>query len=358
MTHCTVCGAAAREGAKFCTSCGARLVDTVTAAPEPDATAAQPVAEPSEADAPAETSGDQSESESSWASTVTGNATGEVESVPADTVQPEEVAAEPAESPEYTSSWPPAEDESAKDEATEATVDDVPGDEPPSQPEEAWSSWADTTAEEGPESPITTGGAPDSFATDADQDPEVSRSGETRRPDDAPSVSRDDRPSPFATDADQDARSDDAEPNRDDPMDVSHHGASQWESWAPVASGESTVPAAGGDAGASVRRLLDELANRIDRLIDPAPIAARGVDADELADQLDRWSNASTDADGLLEVVRAVRTSPRDVDALTRLADRAPDLELLVRHYQAITNTSGDWSRKLRDPKPSGDADA
>jgi hypothetical protein len=118
------------------------------------------------------------------------------------------------------------------------------------------------------------------------------------------------------------------------------------------------VPAAGSDAGASVRRLLDELANRIDRLIDPAPIAARGVDADDLADQLGRWSSASTDADGLLEVVRAVRTAPRDVDALTRLADRAPDLELLVRHYQAITNTSGEWSRKLRDRKPSGGEDA
>ncbi len=327
MTHCTVCGAAAREGAKFCTSCGARLVDTVTATPESGDTAAvaavEPAAEPSMIDQPDESSDDQPEPDSTWAPVVTGDATGEVESEPAEPAYPEADVAEPTESPEYTASWPSGEEENVEPVPAEPLSDT------PDSTETTWSSWSSASDDS------ITREAPESFATDADQD---AGQHESRR-----------------------AESDGAglgEPWESGTMEESHRGASAWESWAPTASGPATVPASSGDVGASVRRLLDDLADRIDRLIDPAPVEKRGVDADDLADQLDRWSSASTDADGLLEVVRAVRTSPRDVDALTRLADRAPDLELLVRHYQAITTSSGEWSRKLRDQRSSNADDA
>ena len=333
MTHCTVCGAAAREGAKFCTSCGARLVDTVSAAPGSDGSAAvaavEPVAEPSVTDLPGEPSSDQPDSESTWATIVSGDATGEVERVPAEPVEPAAVVADPAESPEYAASWPGAEDGVA-----ETPAGDAPDDEPPAPPEAPWSSWSNERAS------TATGPAPESFATDAGQDPEPHPVLDS---DDGEAVGQADVP--------------EARDGRDG-MEASHHGASQWESWAPTVSGEATVPTSSSDVGASVRRLLDDLADRIDRLIDPAAIERRGVDADELADQLERWSNARTDADGLLEVVRAVRTSPRDVDALTRLADRAPDLELLVRHYQAITGSAGGWASKLRDQSAADPDDA
>jgi len=322
MTHCTVCGAAAREGAKFCTSCGARLVDTVVPVAEPADAQATVVAEPAAAGTPDMPEDRQQVAESTWGPVENGAVVVETEVAPSEEPEPDA-----AESAEYTASWPT--DEGGTGEpvsAAPAGADDGPG--------ATWSSWSVTKDDPG------TGPAPASFATDADQDPrpDASRSGEL---------------------ADGGADSREAtvvEPAPADPMDESHQGASQWESWTPEASGAATVPATGGDVGASVRRLLDDLADRIDRLIDPAPVTSRGVDADELADQLDRWSNASTDADGLLDVVRAVRTSPRDVDALTRLADRAPDLELLVRHYQAITGSAGEWASKLRDQAPRDEA--
>ena len=331
MTHCTVCGAAAREGAKFCTSCGARLVDTVTApAAEPDeATVAEPITIESP-ESPPEPDDDQVAVESTWAPVENGDVTGADGSAPAeesDAPEPEMPVTETVETPEYTASWPTGENDAAD------SVADVPASDATGSETSAWASWSSASDD------TVTREVPDSFATDATQDP---RSEEARA--EEPAVA--------------DAGAVETPAPDPDPMAASHHGASEWESWEPVASGEATVPAARGEIGTSVRRMLDDLANRIDRLIDPESVDTRGVDADELADQLDRWSRAHTDADGLLEVVRAVRTSPRDVDALTRLADRAPDLELLVRHYQAITDGAGDWAGKLRSQQTQGGDDA
>jgi hypothetical protein len=365
MTHCTVCGAEARAGAKFCTSCGARLVDSVSSAPaSPDETATvailseETTSEATASDVPAETSDDQPDAETAWTSSLTSDATGATETAPVEGDEPA-VSAE-TQPTEYASSWPASDDEPALEDAV-LEVDDASA-----QPDSAWSSWSSATDE------TVTREAPESFAIDADQDPTPSQADASAWGEASASTPTEDRPSPFATDADQDIQSDesvDVEPaevvtgestagQADEGTRDDHLGASEWESWAPVASGAATVPSSGDDIRGSVRRLLDDLANRIDHLIDPAPVERRGVDADELADQLDRWSSASTDAAGLLEVVQAVRKSPRDVDALTRLADRAPDLELLVRHYQAIANGAGDWSRKLRDQEASASEDA
>jgi hypothetical protein len=86
-------------------------------------------------------------------------------------------------------------------------------------------------------------------------------------------------------------------------------------------------------------------------MMSPATMASREVDPDALADQLATWSRAVPGIDDVLTVVQAVRKQPRDLDALLSLADRAPDLELLVRHYQAITASSDRWAGELRRPR-------
>ena len=310
MNRCSVCGAASREGAKFCTSCGTRLEDAAedrieeqsdeaiandagADRPETLDTEAQPVIEPSDA---SERSGVESDDAEADGERDAGGAT-------------------ETDEHHYASSWPESEstngDEDVSDREDVLTAES-PNDVAADSRDHAESfadtddiaTWPETSVDE----PVT-GAPPTSLAP------------ETGRDSDVPSESG---------------------------GDEDHHDASDWESWAPVASGPSITSNAVDEHLDNVYRLIDELKQRVERMGRPASLASRDLDPDDLADQLDRWSRAVPDNDDLLEAVKQVRRSPRDLDALMQLADRAPDLELLVRHYQSITSTSDQWAADLR----------
>jgi hypothetical protein len=345
MTRCTVCGAESREGAKFCTSCGTPLVDETTEQEEgtsgassaervdgPESTATTQNVDP-EPDSTSSATSARDDNDSDSAASATGNG-------------------------HFTSSWPDA--DTGDEEASGDTDDDQEAHTSTASREEspwpgAWNNDDDHTEDD--DDRIVTSAAPDSFATDAWQD--RSASDTTSRDASAwPGVSaadndvddddsEDDRnrvfpsaaPTSFATDTDQDNRT---------PAISEDRGASDWEGWAPTASGPSTTSVAFDEHLDHARKLVDELQHRLERLGPPASLASRNLNPDDLADQMERWSRALPNSDELFEVVQQVRRSPRDIDAMVRLADHAADLELLVRHYQSITSTSDQWATDLR----------
>lgn len=366
MRTCSICGAEAREGAKFCTSCGARLDEAVD----------QAATEPADDDSPRETPAPANETEANPVATDQDVAdTLAVESeTAAPPVEPVESTAEPEEpavddaqpapqsEPEIAATWPAAD--------TASEIDDRPD---------------DAAAE------VVTGEAPASFATDADQDPQedaattsgwgwptsASEAADEPVPDESTDEPEGDDSAQWEGVASADSSAEPDWPSTEEPevapstpddpattnatdtetvgatTDTDHRGASRWESWASATVGAEVVQEAREDPARAVRGLLNDLANRIDRLMSPAALAARDIDPDELADQLGRWSRSVPNAEVLLEVVQAVRKSPRDLDALSELADHAADLELLVRHYQSITDSAGTWARDLRRERSS-----
>lgn len=344
MNRCTVCGAISREGAKYCTSCGTPLVDETQ---EQAATTLDSDADPASR-SPAET-------------TVSGGAR-------------EEAAADSGSSSsggQYASSWPGADSPDEEERATadadqEVTAGDTLREESP------WprASTASPAGNDDDKERVITAPAPPSFATDAYQDPDRPRTTADEAPpwpstspatDDEDNGDEDEQeeriitapaPSTFATDADQDpgsgAPSDDDDDNDGSDNSLDHRGASEWEGWAPAASGPSTASNSFNEHLDHARKLIEELQHRLERLGPPASLASRELDPDDLADQLERWSRAMPNSDELFEIVQTVRRSPRDIDAMVRLADHAADLELLVRHYQSITSTSDQWAADLR----------
>lgn len=320
MNRCTVCGATSREGAKFCTSCGARLGEgEVQQAATGNVVSGDDVASPETTDTAVQ-------------QTVTAPQDTD-DAIPEDTTSAELDVSDtenPADDDDhYVSSWPDA--ESSDDTQERFGTEDAPESATTGPNEDAdFSSasdgdtgWPNTSEPGDDEGAVITAPAPESFATDADQDP-------------------DPRETAGAS------------------ADTDHHGASEWEGWAPVPSTTSSVAGTVTEPDAQVEhvhQLLDELKHRIDRITKPASLESRDLDPDDLADQLERWSRAVPDSDELLEAVKEARRSPRDIDAMMRLSDRAADLELLVRHYQSITSTSDEWAADLRRTR-TGETDA
>ncbi|HEV2129079.1 MAG TPA: hypothetical protein VGR22_10715 [Thermomicrobiales bacterium] len=134
-------------------------------------------------------------------------------------------------------------------------------------------------------------------------------------------------------------------------------GPSEWEGWSPTPSPESAVhPYDDNESLQEIRELVGTLQQRLDRLADPLPVGARGIDADELADQLSGWASGGPDSGELLEVIREARANPRDIDAVTRLAARAEELERLVERYGTICSDAQRWVARLRYPDSSNGA--
>lgn len=326
MQRCTICGATSREGARFCTSCGTRLDDSGSTTVEE--TTAQPAVTPT-----ATTISDETPA-------------------PESTAQPPS----PGDGRDLASGWPEA-SSTANSDASRS--DDPPADDAPASDEPVVPDARDASAPEWP--------GMDAADPDTDSDSDTSERRDDRDGDDvmAAFTTRDGTPADPDTAATETRH---AEDDHDIPADP-QRGSSDWEGWShetPVETERSTPgagytpweSASGGvDQGSrapgdtDAHALLDRLRIQIDRLSDPTTLADRGIDPDELADQLDRWSRAVPDADALLEAVKAVRRSPRDIDTMIRLADVAPDLELLVRHYQAITEQSAAWVGPLRKPR-------
>lgn len=342
MKHCTVCGAEAREGAKFCTSCGARLQSTVAAS--------ETATLPTVSDEP------ESPPENTPASGIADTSERDADNDPEDTAiyVPERddsaEASAPADTP-YVASWP---DTDTPDDADEQPDQPEPASSSPESSEPA--SW--TSAFVSPEPSPSDSGADDTGATAAEGD----------RGDDTSEWSWNTPQEDGDTDSDQgeavvaeeswswstadEPASDTGAENDDVPqassLEDETHGASTWESWAPAAGGPSALDDHDDDPIGQIRGLLNDLAERIDRVVSPALLDSRDVNPDDLADQLDRWARPVPDTDELLAVVQDARKSPRDLDAVARLADRAAELELLVRHYQSITSSSGKWADELR----------
>lgn len=283
MEYCTNCGAAAREGAKFCTSCGIRLESGVTAVERPpddtQETSTLDTASPEPAEA-AEPSSDDA---------------------PPSTAESEGIA--------YEESWPDP------DEAPDTASEELPA-------------AAGDTGVSGWPAPEAT--APDEATAPPTTEAEESVTGWG---------------SAGAGAVEHQAHPDD---------DV---GPSEWEGWSPTPSPESTVHEHHEDFELrEIQDLAAMLQQRLTRLTDPAPVAARGVDADELADRLDGWASEGPASNDLLQVIREVRANPRDIDAVTRLADRAGDLEQLMERYSAIRADAQRWVARLRTHDGSADA--
>ncbi len=306
MNRCTVCGAASREGAKFCTSCGTPLVDQWVDQPAaPDSLAAERAADSNETSA--STYFDEGEPTSAPSPT-SGR-----DDIDTSNDRDADSATAARDDSDYVSSWPGA---GSADEDDRAAIGTDQGD------------VSDTTLRENTAWP----GASNAADDDRDDDVQVFTAARERS----------------AIDNDVDSEPDHAIASED----IDHHGASDWESWAPTASGPTTAPATASSAFDehldSVHTLVDELQHRLDRLGRPASLASRDLNPDDLADQLEGWSRALPNSDELFEIVQQVRRSPRDVDAMIQLADHAADLELLVRHYQSITSASDQWAAGLR----------
>lgn len=377
MQHCTVCGAASREGAKFCTSCGARLEDSSISTDAADAAsndAEDTTPETAPADRPA-----------TWPAPIDDGASAaeddpEMDTADDDDIDPSKplepgdrqtflprsydetlVSETPSHSDGYAANWPSTADDASEEttafgdsdesdavtsEVSAGFTDDATQD--PDRSDDETSGWIWGSADDEPSTGVSndaTGRGPESAETDMDeQDDSLAEEPLRWTWASADDQADNEAPVSFAIDADQGQESVTFTDEGVDDL----HGASDWESWAPESSGEGMVESGDEESLTAVRDLVDDLKQRIDRLASPASMQSRDLDPDDLADQLERWSEAVQGTDDLLDIMQDVRTSPRDLDAITRLADRAADLEVLMRHYQSITSLSEQWVYKLR----------
>lgn len=284
MATCTICGTVSRDSARFCTSCGARLEDE-SAHEYPEANVVEP------GDAHHEGSDDE-------------NVTDEFAE------NSNDAEADDSGSANFASSWPESSSDHESDDSAER--------EDPDQPDR---------------SPASI-----NFATDKDEDlPEAM---------DRFSVD----PSPSDDELDTSTDDDGSDDGDTDLMGLDNdEGASNWESWSPDL-GPGAVSSSQSETNRvdAISRLIDEMQVQLQMLRSEESGIGNGPDTTQLTDRLERWSTNTPDVESLLAVVQQVRKRPRDLDAISELTESIADLELLVRHYQAITNEAGEWAEKLR----------
>lgn len=345
MVHCTNCGAAAREGARFCTTCGTRLdLDTT-------ATSAAASASPSDTatlDA-VDTTPDATDEGEHASSTLSSTpedagATPDTASEEPETSSQAYVPTSEPDDTDASATWPDTDTPSETDETQSETISDET------------STWpdADTSMMEEPQDPDRSVAS----TTSADDGPYAggwpspSTDNETEAEEAVTTIPDDSEADPWQ-----------ASPTTSRYTDVEDDGPSAWEGWSPTPDPEpmidvgSTVSSDDEDSSLDdIRALVSTLQQRLDRLVAPASVASRGVDADELADQLHGWAQEVRAPDDLLDVIRDARQNPRDIDAVTRLADRAGELERLVERYGTLCSDAERWVARLRNQPNDTDA--
>lgn len=308
MEKCPNCGAAVRAGAKFCTSCGTRLIDTPVAtagAPAPAeetqvaAPAVQPEASGTDTDKPG-----TSDTFAGWGRSGGGWSTsGGTTMSPADRFE----AALDATERESTGTTSKASDDFGWGKPAPATDDRFA----------SWSAAYGTTGEPGTAGP---------------------EAGEVVAVESATVASPDEEPA-SATDS----------------AGFTEGGADEVD----YLSGDENIAAGGPDSGIAAGRpsdqsdarqrattLVEELRELIWKIGEQAP-AATG-DTTDVRNALSAARGHVSDFSDLESAISAVRESPRDIDALRELGAQAPRLEELLESHARLTAALDDAIRKLQ----------
>lgn len=309
MEKCPNCGAAVRSGAKFCTSCGTRLIDpsaTATApstpAPTEETQIAAPAAQP-EAGTTGTGEGETSESFAGWRSS--GSSWGSTEgsaSTPADRFG--------------------AALDSTERESTETTSDEFGWGKPAPATDDRFASWSaayGTTSENEP------------AAKDADTGDVVAVES--------------------ATIADEETES----TATTDSAGFTEGGANEVD----YLSGDENIEIGGPDSGIAAGRpsdqadarqrattLVEELRELIWKIGEQTP-ASTG-DTTDIRNALSAARGHVSDFSDLEGVITAVCESPRDIDALRELGGQAPRLEELLVSHSRLTAALDDAIRNLQ----------
>ncbi|CAN5765385.1 hypothetical protein BH24CHL3_BH24CHL3_10460 [soil metagenome] len=308
MLTCSNCGATLREGARFCTACGTRLNEEVTANPESAwATASEPVVQ----DAPPVSAPDPD----SDAATGTGGV-------------------QPTSDGDFSWTWgDPVEGDSIEKQASEATGvaldEQVPV---KSESEEVDEAIVDATELDILEDDHSTSDEDDAV----DADPEQT---ESLVSDDEDSVDRGDNET-LAAWAEQ----------WDESADESAGASASAEADNQRLSGGSGTTSESGndeDTVAKAERLLGELRALMPGLVNPRPASPSSPEDPTVADDLDSAASIGH-FDDVSEALLAARDNPRDVDNMLSLAGMVDRLLELLDDRNNLAKTAESAASRLR----------
>ncbi len=308
MEKCPNCGAAVRSGAKFCTSCGTRLIDPSTTATAPGTPApaeetqiAAPAVQP-EADTTATSEGETSGTFAGWGSSGSGWGTTEGStSTPADRFG--------------------AALDSTERESAETTNDESGWGKPAPVTDDRFASWS----------------AAYGATSESEQIQDDANSGDVVAVESAT----------IADEAESTSTTDNA--------GFTEGGANEVD----YLSGDENIDVGGPDSGIAAGRpsdqsdarqrattLVEELRELIWKIGEQAP-ASTG-DTTDIRNALSTARGHVSDFSDLEGVISAVRESPRDIDALRELGSQAPRLEELLESHSRLTAALDDAIRQLQ----------
>jgi hypothetical protein len=307
MERCPNCGALARPGAKFCTTCGYRLTGSVgdTSSAAPDA-------------APAETAGVETPPDQPPDATL--DPPDESQAPPSD----DPLAAGPVASDDVPTSVAPPGAETSGGEPTDA--DQVLSSSWPEPPASSWSSsWTSSSSGDLDAVSSTPPGDAEPVAEPVSEEP---------------------------TSADASAVAPDAGGTLPPAMsfDDQTMSSSASDAWAmPPSHDEQSSPLA------DARRLIEELHALLPALTVSSPDVDREVIAADLQTARDLLATAAADDEtGLRAVLQAARDRPRDVDAMLELSSRTGSLLALLDAHDHATTAIERAIAALRGGRPDG----
>ncbi len=306
MEKCPNCGAAVRSGAKFCTSCGTRLIDPSattaspgTPAPAEETQIAAPVVQPEP-----DTTGERETSESfaGWGSSGSGwTSTESSTSTPADRFG--------------------AALDSTERESTETTSDESGWGKPAPTTDDRFASWSAAYGSTNENPPVE----------------EDANTGEVVAVESA--TIADESESTSATDS----------------AGFTEGGADEVD----YLSGDENIAVGGPDSGIAAGRpsdqsdarqrattLVEELRELIWKIGEQSP--ATTGDTTDIRNALNAARGHISDFSDLEGVITAVRENPRDIDALRELGNQAPRLEELLESHSRLTTALDDAIHNLQ----------